>query len=388
MDLAIHMINSFDEFYKNHSNSLLNRNEILSLSDKLFTTSGFGSSNRKLLLEIDKAEKICFGFKEGILFTDINFYFFTILGPSKIYKFKHIDFQSVEAKNHSLLATGVLKINGNHVTNENRINKFSIDLYKPLKLLIEKSINEFYNFNENEKIKQQERENQRIEKERTDLLILQKHLLGTFDQNGDGKIDLIENDFINLLNKNQKKVSDLDKNYIHQFVKVSTYLKTKKNNIQIIFETIEKTSSKDELKERIDLLSDQIHTYELLVFHSLNLIGSIVKEDFITFYEIYETFDKIGIYNSNWENEVSGNLLKIGDKLDDLLYSINKMENNIVSEISNLSYVTQESFEELGQSVTNQLEEIDSRIKFNNLLTGIQTYQLNKINKNTGSIGN
>ena len=113
------------------------------------------------------------------------------------------------------------------------------------------------------------------------------------------------------------------------------------------------------------------------------MIGSLVCDDLITFYEIYESFDKLGIFNSNWENEVSEKLTNIGDKLNDLMYSINKMEQNIVNELSNMSYVAQESFNELSQSVSNQLEEIDSTIKFNNLLTGIQTYQLYKINKNT-----
>ena len=57
-----------------------------------------------------------------------------------------------------------------------------------------------------------------------------------------------------------------------------------------------------------------------------------------------------------------------------------------VNEISNLSYVTQESFKELNQSVTKELSSIDSSIKFNNLLTGIQTYQMYKVNKNTKSL--
>jgi hypothetical protein len=33
----------------------------------------------------------------------------------------------------------------------------------------------------------------------------------------------------------------------------------------------------------------------------------------ITFYEIYETFDQLGVFNSNWENEVSNKLSEIGD---------------------------------------------------------------------------
>ena len=116
------------------------------------------------------------------------------------------------------------------------------------------------------------------------------------------------------------------------------------------------------------------------------MIGAIVSEDIIVFYEIYESFDKLGMFDSNWESEVSEKLTNIGDKLDDLMYSIYKMEQNIVNELSNLSYITQESFEDLNQSIASQLREVESSINTNNLLTGIQAYKLYKINKNTKGI--
>ena len=211
----------------------------------------------------------------------------------------------------------------------------------------------------------------------------QLSILLTLDKNSDGNVDIIENDFAKLFSKNQKQVMEIDTNYIHQFVKISNFIKTKKQNTQKIFESIQDTSSQEELEERVSLLKNQIHSYELLVFHSINMIGAIVSEDLITFYEIYESFDKLSIFNSNWENEVSEKLTNIGDKLDDLMQSIYNMEQNIISELSHLSYITQESFEDLNRSVTNQLKEVESSINTNNLLTGIQSYQLYKINKNT-----
>ncbi len=224
------------------------------------------------------------------------------------------------------------------------------------------------------------------DKERNIKIQLSKNqsaVLLDLDKDKDGVIDLIENDFNKLFAKNQKRVMEMDKNYIHQFVKVSNFIKTKKQNTQRIFESIRDTSSQEELEERVSLLKNQIHSYELLVFHSINMIGALVSEDLITFYEIYESFDKLGMFNSNWENEVSEKLTNIGDKLDDLMQSIYNMEQNIVSELSHLSYVAQASFDDLNSSVTNQLREVESSINTNNLLTGIQAYQLYKVNKNT-----
>jgi hypothetical protein len=116
------------------------------------------------------------------------------------------------------------------------------------------------------------------------------------------------------------------------------------------------------------------------------MIGAITDDNLIAFYEIYESFDKLGIFNSNWENEISSKLNNIGDKLDEILESINSFEQNIVGELNHLSYTSQESFSRLSDSVTSQLKGVESSINFNNLLTGIQTYQLYKINQNTKRI--
>ena len=225
------------------------------------------------------------------------------------------------------------------------------------------------------------------EKRLIDLNKLQTNIILELDKDNNGQIDLIDGEsFVKILNKNQKSILEVDKNYIQKFVKISIYLKTKKNNTQKIFESISETKNDEELIELVNLLKNQIHTYELLVFHSINMITSLVDSDLITFYEIYECFDKLGVFNSNWENEVSDKLTDIKVGIKDLMYSIYKMENKIVNSIDNLTYTTQESFMDLTNSVEKQLSSIDSSIKFNNLLTGIQTYQMYKINQNTKSI--
>lgn len=196
-----------------------------------------------------------------------------------------------------------------------------------------------------------------------------------------------DNEFYKLLTKNQKSIIEIDKNYIQKFVKISMYLKTKKSNTQKIFDSLKYSKNEVELNELVNLLKNQIHTYELLVFHTINMITSLVDSDLITFYEIYECFDQLGVFNSNWENEVSNKLTDIGDGIKDLMYSIYQMENNIVNSIDNLTYTNQESFKDLTNSVEKQLISIDSSIKFNNLITGIQTYQMYKINQNTKRLG-
>ncbi len=381
------------EFYHRHSSILLNPDEILKASNKLISTSAFSGYNKENIKNLCNSQHVIFAFAEGIVFTENNFYVFDIsMGAKRIQDFSIEDFLHLEATHKSFTASGKIKVKGNEIKKESTF-KFNVELYEELKKILNLAKEEHKRQIQlmNEEIQRKNEERLRLEKEQLeikykDLIVKQNNIMTELDRDGNGEIDLIQNDFNKLLNKNQKQIIEVDKTYIHQFVKVSNFIKTKKSNTQKIFDTIKETSSHGELEERVNLLKNQIHSYELLVFHSINMVGSLVSHDLISFYEIYESFDKLGMFNSNWENEVSDKLTNIGDKLDDLMYSIYNMEQNIVSELNNLSYITQESFNDLNRSVTDQLKEVESSINLNNLLTGIQTYQLYKINKNTRSL--
>ena len=221
------------------------------------------------------------------------------------------------------------------------------------------------------------------EKRLEELQVSQTNVLSDLDKDGNGEVDVVEgNDFNTLLKKHQKTIVKVDRNYVQQFVKVSSYLKTKKGNIQSIFNSIKDTPNQEVLNEYVEILRGEIHTYNLVLFNSLNMIVSLIEDDMITFYEIYEMFDSINMFDSKHEKDVSQKLTNIGDGLKSLMDEIRVMGNKITNAIQELSYVTEQS----NQQLTEQLNEIDSSIQTNNLLTSIQTYQLYNINKNTKGI--
>ena len=214
------------------------------------------------------------------------------------------------------------------------------------------------------------------------------NVLSKLDKDSNGTIDIIEekNEFNLLLKKHQKivieKGKEFNQNYTHQFIKVGNYIKQKRSNLQLIFDSIKDEKNNWKLNEYVDVLENEIHSYNLLLINSLNLIISLIEDDQITFYDIYEKFDKLNIYNSNWENELSQKLTNISTDLQGLMNEIRDVGDRIVSSIEDLSYMTEESTKMLD----NRLGEIDSSIKTNNLLSLIQTYQTYKINKNTRSL--
>jgi hypothetical protein len=114
------------------------------------------------------------------------------------------------------------------------------------------------------------------------------------------------------------------------------------------------------------------------------MVVALIENEMITFYEIYDSFDKLNIFNTNWENEISNKLNNVGEKLDDLMYSINDFGESMIGEIGNLSYVTEESNRQLDY----RLAEVDSSIRANNFISGIQAYQLYKVNKNSKGLKN
>ncbi len=234
------------------------------------------------------------------------------------------------------------------------------------------------------------------EKKRIDVLNKKKgSIIDKFDKDKNGTIDIIEdkNEFNLLLKKHQKVVvekgKEFNENYTHQFIKVGNYIKQKRSNLQLIFDCIKQVQNQKDLSDFVKILEVEIHSYNLLLINSLNLIVSLIEDDQITFYEIYERFDKLNIFNSNWENEVSEKLSELNKGINELnqnlkgvMYEIRDMGDRIVNSIEDLSYITEESTKLLD----NRLGEIDSSIQTNNLLTLIQTYQTYKINKNTKSL--
>ena len=210
----------------------------------------------------------------------------------------------------------------------------------------------------------------------------QTNVLSELDKDGNGEVDVIEgNDFNLLLKKHQKSIVEVDRTYVQQFVKISGYLKTKEKNIQTIFNLIKDTPNQKVLKEYVEVLKDDIHSYNLILFNSLNMIVSLVEDDMITFYEIHEMFDTLNMFDSKHEKDVSQKLTNIGEGLKDLMYEVRRMGNKISNSIQELSYVTEES----NRQLTNQLSEIDSTMKVGNLISTINTYQNYKTNRRLNS---
>jgi len=295
----------------------------------------------------------------------------------------------------------------------------------------------------------------KISQERIDKVKeTRNEIVKKYDVDGNRLVDDVEeNVFVGIIrNNNEILEQKIGVDKVHKLVKLSIYLNKKRDNIHNLFGcmldmynefykkeknqelNISKVLEVSELEysaniskfyfskeeesnvKNIDItLFNEINTYKSMLFHSTSMVVSAKKGDLITFFEIYEVFDKLGVFDSNWENEVSKKLSDVSNTLSDvsnklsdvsnklsevsyklsvvsdklsniqtgigvLIQSINRMNDEIVGELISLQYMTESSIQSLETSVNYELQGIKSSVNFNNLLTSVNTYQLSKLN--------
>lgn len=204
-------------------------------------------------------------------------------------------------------------------------------------------------------------------------------------------------DFKKLLQLHQKEIIEIDRNYVKQFVQVSNYLVTKKKSILKIVRKLTLFSKNGKFKERyetgqilrvvkkyVQTLSDDVHVLSVLLLYSIQMVESLLKDDMITFYEIYERFDKLNMFDSQHERDlikgiedINRNLSGVLQSLDDLIIQIHRTGNEILNSIEDLGF----NFEDSANSIQTSLESVESSINTSNLINGIQTYQLYRMNQ-------
>ena len=198
----------------------------------------------------------------------------------------------------------------------------------------------------------------------------------------------------------QKEIIKIDRNYVKQFVQVSNYLNTKKRTIIQIVQTLTHFSKNGKFKESystqdilklvnkyIETLSDDVHVLSVLLLYSIQMVESLLKDDMILFYEIYERFDKLNMFDSKHERDlitgidnINQNLSGVLISLDDLISQIHYTGNDIINSIDELGY----TFRDSANDIQTSLEKVESSINTGNLINGIQTYQLYRMNNRLG----
>ena len=320
-----------------------------------------------------------------------NFNIFSF--PSKTPNENGLDFNEIYDLFHSqtLMEFGLFEQKWvEDVTFMNCISSLVIFNFKE-KLM--KRTTEFYQYLEFEKKKNKELEIKEVEK-------IKKEVLFDLDKNNNKKLDVLEsNGYNELLELMKKELQDKGDEYIHHLIKLKKFINDKGDNLNSIYNLLKSVDTKENLTFYKGVLNNEINIYQKLIFHSMSMITFLVEGDKFSFYEIYELFDELNVFDSKWEKDLSfklsdinnsvektNNLLK--EKFDELNTTIynNSVETN--KKLDKLIYTTQDSINSLTSTMNIRLKSINSSIDTNNLLTLINTYQTYKVNKNTKTLKN
>ena len=313
----------------------------------------------------------------GFIFSENHFIFYSTVF-SKYSKWEIKEFRDIKLEQR-VFKTSYLKVRnitiGEYKYPFNGVPEGEGFIHKVIPEFKSKVVNKVIKKYEENKIE----ERKKSEEERVIKLNESKSkIIKVFDQDENGKIDLVDFDGLNLLlKKHEKYIIEIDRIYVKKFIKIINYLKTKKRNIQSMFDLIKEVPNQNKLTSYVEIIKDDIHSYTTILLSTLQTIVSIRGDDMIVFYEIYEEFDQLNIFDSQHEKDVSSKLTNIGSGIEKVMNEVKTMGEKINSSLGLLTFVTEQG----NREIIKNLENVNSSLRFSNLLKSIQIYQNYRINQ-------
>lgn len=197
-----------------------------------------------------------------------------------------------------------------------------------------------------------------------------------------GKSSLMENlkfniteskGFSDYLDAQESVIAAIDPTVLQGLVKLANFLSMKEK--QIKHETDLFVSDAYELRDLSIIqehMDSQIKLYNEMYVLSLNMVVAFIEKKTIMYYKIYEVFDKVGVFNSAWQNGISGALSNIDAGIQDLIAQIDQLENVISSEIGMLRGDIIGKLDDFESTVLDSLGSIGTRINYGNLLSTVR----------------
>lgn len=123
-------------------------------------------------------------------------------------------------------------------------------------------------------------------------------------------------------------------------------------------------------------MENQIKTMDYYRNMAVAMIVFYLNDKKIRYFEVYEAFEKLGVFDSTWQKNVLTKLDSIENRLAQISNQLTELNQNFISLV------------ESSENVASELKEINSSIMTNNMLQAITAYQAWRINKNTKSFRN
>ena len=121
-------------------------------------------------------------------------------------------------------------------------------------------------------------------------------------------------------------------------------------------------------------LKSQILTMEFYKNMAIAMIVFYLNDNKIRYFEIYESFEKLGVFDSTWQKKVLNKLDTIEIRLAQISNELTDLNQNFISLVNS------------SEKIVSELKGIKSGIAINNVLQAITAFSTLKMNKNTKSL--
>jgi len=339
-----------EKLFESNKNSkfVKSSQDIENIFNKMFVISPF-KVLQKQIKEVITGKEIIFGLEEtssGFIFTSD---FFIIVGGSKgLIKYDYFFLPKIETRQKTLIKNGSYLLDGKEIIPLGTKSEEFFKIFDEIKLKISEVGVEEVN------VKTQSRSTEHtligtltnIGKRGEEEWEVEKIVISKLQENF--QIDVVKLDTLELLLKeNQKTIinNENGKEYLHKIIRVKNYLQNLESLIDNKFKETKSGIfySKENLRTFIRETRNLNKIHGSIFSITLLMVNELIEENFLDFYSHYELLDNLGIFNSNYEDQVLMKLTSIEDKLDS----------------------------------------INSKLRYMNILQTYNTYQLHKIKINT-----
>ena len=124
----------------------------------------------------------------------------------------------------------------------------------------------------------------------------------------------------------------------------------------------------------LPLMESRIKNLEYFKNIGIAMIVFYLNDKTIRFYEIYEAYEKLGVFDSTWQKSISSKLDNIEMQLAQISNQLTELNQNFITLVDS------------SENIVSELKEINSSFITNNMLQAITVYQTWRINKNTKSL--
>lgn len=141
------------------------------------------------------------------------------------------------------------------------------------------------------------------------------HVNKIYDANDNNDLDVAETSNIELIIKQKqpaiRKIEKQEKrNYLSDFTKINIFLDSFQKQLVDDYEDIqsfceiENKISLSIAQQKIETFESNITSYKALMSSLVLMISNLVNDDLVSFFKLYDIFDKLSVFESNYEKKV------------------------------------------------------------------------------------